>query len=102
MQNGTTHCCTLSTRTALIPWLQSIVAISAATPPGLTPTFGTFGTFACVPDGTVDGQGEIDCAIATPLLKSVSAATAGTQAGWFPDTITANAWLTWVTSPTTN
>lgn len=96
IQNGTSHCCSLSTRNLIIPWIEAIAAGkgTAATGGGVT------SYFICTPDGAPDGLGYEDlsireASITTPLVN-------GEDSGWLPNAATADAWLTWVTNPQTN
>ena len=101
VQNATTHCCTLSTRALLSPWLVSVAGASNSV---LTQPFatgvGVYGTFTCKPDSTTDAYGDADCAFSVAALQSTAPAT-GTYA-WLPDRTTGDAWLTWVLNPVTN
>src|SRR5579875_1257579 len=107
VQNNTGHCCTLSTRDVMIPWvtalLQTQTVMSAAGTATLKPQSAAASPavrFLCYTDGYYDAQGESNCFI---YSASVLPSTAGgPQAGWLPDAATSQAWLSWVTSPGTN
>ena len=95
VQNVTAHCCTLSTRKIILPWISSIATGGAAASNAGRTTY-----FNCVLDGYQDGQGLVDCSlhgasITTPLLP-------GENTGWLPDDATAAAWLAWVTNTALN
>ncbi len=99
VQNGTGHCCTLSTRKIIEPWITAIAATGAK-----KRSFGDAGTtlasFDCIPDGAYDSQNEQDCSFQN---VSLGPATSNTQrTGWLPDAASGAAWLAWVTNPGTN
>lgn len=92
VQNNTDHCCSLSVRPILLPWIQAIAQ----------PTSGAAATpvnFACAPDGTRDAQGEMDCDFTGAGL---GAGVTAEQTGWLPDATSTAAWLSWVTNSKTN
>ncbi len=91
VQNNTDHCCSLSTRSILLPWLQAIAkgGNTSAVPV----------SFVATADGTVDAQGEIDADFS---FAGLGAGARGLETAWMPDAVTAKAWLTWVTNPGTN
>ena len=93
VQNNTDHCCSLSTRSILLPWLQAVAART-----------GSAGTsvqvsFTAIPDGTIDAQGEMDSDFS---FAGIGPPGTEFQSAWMPDAISAKAWLAWVTNPETN
>jgi dienelactone hydrolase len=102
VQNATRHCCNLSTRNIILPWIEEI-----ATTHNL-PETGTLNTFVCTPNGVIDAQGDVNCDITAASLgeaaeqKPQSHEVRGTQSGWLPDQRSNQAWLAWVTSLQTN
>ena len=117
VQNNTGHCCTLSTRDLMIPWVTALMQ------PLLTPgTPFTTGTarlataspvnwaaqaaqgptvrFYCYTDGYQDSYYEDNCWIPSASILPVT--TGGPESAWLPDAASADAWLKWVTSPGTN
>lgn len=114
-QNHTAHCCTASIRDLMVPWVSALVqplvpaATGTSSAAQMTPTInwaaqaatdGPTVRFWCYTDGFYDAYGEADCFIySASLLPSTSG---GPQAAWLPDAASADAWLTWVTSPGTN
>ncbi len=116
VQNHTGHCCTLSTRDVMIPWVNALVAPleKGATIP-TNPTIASLGfqaqaqsggavlptvRFLCYTDGFYDSYGEADCWI--PSASILPSTVGGPEAGWLPNADAADAWLKWVTSPGTN
>jgi hypothetical protein len=101
VQNGTGHCCNLSTRSIILPWVQDIARLHATASGGnspLTPA-GTMANFICTPDGVEDAQNEIDCHF---TAANLGASSSHEQSGWLPSQTTGAAWLAWVTNPATN
>ncbi len=103
VQKDAGHCCNLSTRRLIIPWIEGILQLRtpAVTTGGaaLPQNAGAVGSFVCSPDGTVDALGDEDCKFSYAALVTPSAAR---QTAWFPDQRTANAWVRWVTNNSTN
>ncbi len=104
VQNDTGHCCNLSTRDLIIPWIESVLrqrsgAVASNGPAPLAQSAGTVGSFVCSPDGTVDAQGDVDCKFSYAALVTPSA---GHQTAWLPDVQTADAWVRWVSKGSTN
>ncbi len=91
VQNNTDHCCSLSTRSILLPWLAAIAAGGNASAVPVT--------FVAIPDGTVDAQGEMDADFS---FAGLGAGGGGIETAWMPDAVSAKAWLAWVTNPGTN
>ena len=101
VQRATDHCCSLSSRPLVLPWLSSIAAAHAAPPLGAVAAFSpSYSTFICVANRTVDIFGNSNCEIKNAEVQG-SAPAAGLY-NWFPDVVTAVAWTSWVQSPTTN
>lgn len=107
VQNNTAHCCTLSTRDVMIPFVTALVQpletsttitlpATHAQSAAVTPTV----RFLCYTDGYYDSYGESNCWI--PSASILPSTSGGPQAGWLPDSATADAWLKWVSSPGTN
>ena len=104
VQNATQHCCNLSTKSVILPWIQAIAAANAPAAP-LSSTrlvdAGTISHFACTPDGVADSSGEVDCRFTEASLGNTTS-TASQESGWLPDQASGAAWLSWVTSAQTN
>ena len=112
VQNATGHCCNLSTRSIIVPWITAIANARAVQESALTPqesisqaaapasTPGATVQFACTPDGIVDAQGYDDCRFSAASLTAT--ATSGDTSAWLPDRVSADAWLQWVTHASTN
>ncbi len=104
VQNGTQHCCNLSTESIFLPWMRAIAAANAATAtPSLAASVdaGTLTHFVCTPDGISDSSGEPDCKFTKASVGGLSPIPAE-QSGWLPDGASGSAWLAWVTNPGTN
>lgn len=109
VQNNTGHCCTLSTRDVMIPWVTALVeplesgttiTIPAAAQALASSPVVPNVRFYCYTDGYYDSYGESNCWI--PSASVLPVTDGGPEAGWLPNTAAADAWLTWVTSPGTN
>ncbi len=101
VQNGTGHCCTLSTRDLVLPWISALAKSSTGTDVAARAAqAGTPSWFVCAPDGVKDSQGETDCRFTAAGLGPETGVAE--TSGWLPDGATAAAWLAWVTSPGTN
>ena len=107
VQNKTDHCCNLSTRSVILPWIEAIapavstgVSATAGSAEAPKATTAAMANFACTPDGVEDAQGDTDCSITDASLGPAASATPET--GWLPNATAGAAWLTWVTSPGTN
>ncbi len=110
VQNHTDHCCTLSTRDLMIPWVTALTpTVSANSTSSTTASPVSYKAFA-IPatptvsfttytDGWPDAGGEIDFWIP---LASMSPTAGGPVRAWLPDSATSAAWYKWVTSPGTN
>ena len=110
VQNHTDHCCTLSTRDLMIPWVTAITPVApvaaAGTQSATSISYQSFAvpstpnvSFLTYTDGWPDAQGEVDFWIPT---AAVSPTAGGPTQSWMPDSATAEAWYKWVTSPGTN
>jgi hypothetical protein len=97
VQNNTAHCCNLSTRSIILPWIETIASNQTGA------NSGTLNSFVCTPDGVVDAQGDTDCEITAASLSANSAASSGHSSstsdlsGWVPNQKSGQAWLAWVT-----
>lgn len=111
VQNHTGHCCTLSTRDVMIPWVTALVSPletgktittgpAVAKPKALAGGINPNVRFLCYTDGFYDSYYEYNCWI--PSASILPSTDGGPQAGWLPDTDSAQAWLKWVLSPGTN
>ena len=110
VQNHTGHCCTLSTRDVMIPWVTAFVqpletgaTVSIPNPKAQQGGGGAVVPnvrFFCYTDGFYDAYGESNCWM--PTASILPSTTGGPQAGWVPTGDAADAWLKWVTSPGTN
>ena len=107
VQNGTGHCCSDSIEPLLVPWVTGVLegytepaaeGLAELQPPP-NPAPATV-LFQCVPDGVVDVFYDNVCAFTSESILPLT--TGGPTPGWLPDAATANAWVTWVTSPGTN
>ncbi len=110
VQNHTDHCCTLSTRDLMIPWITALTpAAPASTGPSASMSPVSYKSFA-IPstpnvsfttynDGWPDAGGELDFWIP---VASMSPTAGGPTKAWLPDNATTLAWYQWVTSPGTN
>ncbi len=107
VQNGTGHCCSDSAVSLLVPWVTALMGqqttISAGGQAMLKPQANPampVVRFYCSPDGQVDVFFNNTCSFPTAsVLPSVAG---GAYVGWMPDTVSAQAWLRWVTYPQTN
>ena len=90
VQDGIGHCCTLSTRPVVLPWIE---AVAGGAKSGVGAGTGSY--FVCSPDGVTDNQGETDCQFSAASLTRV-AGLSHEQSGWLPNKATATAWLAWV------
>ena len=103
VQNKTGHCCNLSTRPIILPWIKAVVAQRLSNGGGLRPILqtrtsaGRFASFTCTRDGKYDNTGNENCRFAGVTLRApgMSRATAST---WLPDEATAEQWLKWTTN----
>lgn len=95
VQNGSPHCCTMSTRGVIVPWIAAMVNGA-----GALSNAGVRSYFSCVHDGGTDDGGLTDCEMVGASITGGSVAT--TDTGWLPDAATAEAWLAWVTNPRMN
>ena len=103
VQNDTQHCCTLSTRDVILPWIEAVVAANAPSVSGTKAiSAGTMSYFVCTPDGVADNYGYVDCRFTTAGLGDGSVASPQSQSGWLPSQASGDAWLAWVTNPSTN
>ncbi len=109
VQNNTAHCCTLSTRDVMIPWVKALVeplesgaVLTGAVEPKAQASAPVVPTvrFLCYTDGYYDSYGESNCWI--PSASILPSTTGGPEAGWLPNADAAAAWLKWVNSPGTN
>lgn len=110
VQNNTDHCCTLSVRDVLIPWVTALTPTiqepTAANQVASPVTYKSFAvpaapnvSFSIYTDGWPDAQGENDFWIPNAALSPTAG---GPFQAWMPNSATAQAWLNWVTSPGTN
>jgi hypothetical protein len=102
VQNDTTHCCNLSTRNIIIPWIEAIVNMNSTgvAYDNSSATGGAPANFVCTPDGVEDAQSDIDCDFTRATLGA--AASTGEESAWLPSQTSGAAWLAWVTNPGTN
>lgn len=101
VQHATDHCCSLSTRPLVLPWIADLTSGGGSLP--LNPaSFSSpiYGAFSCLPNTTVDVFGETNCVISTASLQN--SRPVSTMYGWLPDKNSGNAWLAWVLNPITN
>jgi hypothetical protein len=102
VQNDTGHCCNLSTRRIILPWIQDIARLHP-TPPGMADSpplaAGTMANFICTADGVRDAQNQTDCSF---TAASLGAPPPHEDSGWLPSQTAGAAWLVWVTNPETN
>jgi len=108
VQSGTDHCCNLSTRSIIVPWMQAIapnLPAGMASAPRPADSSGIVAaipnsSFVCTPNGIVDAQGDTDCNFTAASLGPPGSAKEDT--GWLPDQASGEAWLAWVTHSGTN
>ena len=101
VQHATDHCCSLSTRPLVLPWITALSTTGGTLP--LNPaTFSAsvYGVFACVGNTTMDVFGNTNCEISAASLQT--AKPASSPYGWLPDKSSGDAWLAWVLNPATN
>lgn len=95
VQNESLHCCTMSTRGVIVPWIAAMVNGA-----GALSNAGVRSYFSCVRDGGLDDGGQTDCRIEGASITGAS--PTATDTGWLPDATTAEAWLAWVTNSRMN
>lgn len=105
VQRDAMHCCNLSTRNVVLPWIQEVARLNsngmaaAAASPATVPN-ATLNSFLCTPDGVVDAQGDIDCEFTAANLGDPISSQE--ESGWLPSEESGEAWLAWVTNVRTN
>jgi dienelactone hydrolase len=102
VQNGVGHCCNLSTRDVILPWMAAVLTAAPAAGPTQSTSSassnranGTPGSFVCSPDGIVDAQGDVNCNFTSAAIGPTGSSSSEI-AGWLPNSQSANAWLSWV------
>ena len=101
VQHATDHCCSLSTRALVLPWIAAIAATKNPLPSGVAALpSATYATFTCTPNQTNDIFGNTNCDFSAAAVQ-LNPPTLGTY-GWLPDAASGAAWQTWVLSPGTN
>jgi hypothetical protein len=98
VQHGVQHCCTLTTKPLILPWISAIVAERLGASNGLIaikPSQGVFDNYTCSPNGIWDLTGYQDCTFTAASLIPAGGSIVDAQ-GWLPDEATAAAWLQWV------
>ena len=100
VQNHVGHCCTLTTRPVMLPWIAATVGMRLTAAGTLAPVPGATGrlaNFTCSPDGVEDSGSQENCSFtAANLLADGSGRK--TAKAWLPDDATAQNWLAWVTN----
>lgn len=109
VQNHTDHCCVLSTRDIMIPWITALTPATTLKTPGAALSAVAYRTYALPStpsvsfltynDGWPDDQGELSFWIPTAAMSPTGG---GPTQAWMPDQASAEAWYKWVTSPGTN
>ncbi len=94
VQNDTGHCCNLSVKPLMIPWIRAIATLRTPAAPG------ELVSFHCTPDGVKDSYGLTDCRF-TSAGPGVPMSPEE-ESGWLPDSLSVGAWLAWVTGTGTN
>lgn len=98
VQHGFGHCCTLSTKPVVLPWIAGIVAARLGGGNSLKPIVtsqGVFNDYACTPNGIEDVTGYENCTVTSASLLPPGSSSASAR-GWLPDATTGAAWLQWV------
>ncbi|MGI4826846.1 MAG: hypothetical protein ACRYFU_01440 [Janthinobacterium lividum] len=101
VQHATDHCCSLSTRSLVLPWMAALAGVGGNTlmNPGAFPS-SVYGLFTCIQNTTVDVFGQTNCVISAASLET--SMLASSRYGWLPDMASGRAWLAWVLNPVTN
>ncbi len=99
VQNGIGHCCNVTTKPLVIPWMQA-AAEQLSIPSAQIASSEVFGTFTCSSDGTLDAQGDEDCNITSASLASPPSPTP--DSAWLPTSNVATQWIAWVSNPGPN
>lgn len=104
VQKDVAHCCTDSTQSLLIPWVNAVIAgqtsVSAAGESVLQAETGPAASavqFECTPNGYFDSIGWPRCDFSSASILPSTAG--GPEPSWMPSAAVAQAWLRWVTSP---
>ncbi len=98
VQHGVGHCCAITTKPLILPWIAAIVTdrLGAANQLNqIAPASGVYENYTCTPDGVWAGAGNEDCTFTAASLIATGSSIANAQ-GWLPDATTAAAWLNWV------
>jgi hypothetical protein len=98
VQHGVGHCCAISTKPLIVPWIEAVTALrldGSNQLANVPSAIGVFTNYTCTPNGIRDGTGYEDCTFTTASLIPDGSSTASAQ-GWLPDAATGAAWMTWV------
>ncbi len=98
VQHGVGHCCALSTKPLILPWIAAVTAVRLSNTNELATVplaMGVFDTYTCTPNGLEDATGYENCTFTAAALIPSGSSIANAQ-GWLPDATTAAAWLQWV------
>ncbi|GAA3756067.1 hypothetical protein [Terriglobus aquaticus] len=101
VQHATNHCCSLSTRSIVLPWIASVVGASGSQQIGAA-TFASpsYGRFTCIPNQTQDVFDDLNCEFSSAAVQE-TVPLKGSYS-WLPDETSAAAWRAWVLNPSTN
>ncbi len=101
VQHATDHCCSLSTRSVILPWITSVASATQKPMPRRASVFASpvYTTLTCTPDTTLDVFGDTNCAISAASIQAVPGKGSD---GWLPNAASGAAWLQWVLNPVTN
>lgn len=98
VQQGVGHCCTLSTRALVVPWIEAVVGLRMTSAGALQPVdraAGEAASFECSLNGTEDVTGYEDCGFTAAALND-SVVPKGSASTWMPDKNSGAEWLQWV------
>lgn len=98
VQHGVGHCCAISTKPLIMPWISAVVALrySGSNSLAVVPlAMGVFNNYTCTPNGVEDATGDQNCTFSAASLVPSGSSITSAQ-GWLPDATSAAAWLAWV------
>lgn len=98
VQHGVAHCCALSTKPLILPWISAVVTERAGSSNELNPVpqaLGVFANYTCTLNGLRAATGDQNCTISAASLLPEGASITAAQA-WLPDASSGAAWLKWV------
>ena len=98
VQPGVAHCCAISTKPLILPWISAVVSLRLDNSSELATVplaMGVFNNYTCAANGYRDVTGYENCSFTAASLIPAGSSIAGAQ-GWLPDASTGAAWLQWV------